>query len=137
MWCRGPELRDTHENWSRSRVTGQSLRGHTGIPINPPPTEQASRTSWAQNRHPPTLLCEARFLPFALPYDFCASGSLVFFEGTLLGLRDRQVPSGKICHPDAFVSHPPPFLSHVYSPFFSGYNLAFTWPFFYDSDCPA
>ncbi|XP_069420965.1 uncharacterized protein [Ovis canadensis] len=56
--------------------------------------EQASRTSWAQNRHPPTLLCEARFLPFALPYDFCASGSLVFLEGTLLGLRDRQVPSG-------------------------------------------
>ena len=32
MWCRGPELRNTLENWSRSGVTRQSLREHIGIP---------------------------------------------------------------------------------------------------------
>ena len=139
MWRRGPELRNTHENWSRSRVTGQSLRGDTGVPhIHPPPTEHGSSTCWAQNCHPPTPLFGARFLPFVLPL---ASGSLRLWS-SLKALcsasgTDRWPPVRSVL-PDAFLSLPLPFLSHVCSPVSFHDSLAFTWPFFYnDSGCLA
>ena len=112
--------------------------------MNPSSTTKSTRTGWAQNCHPPTVLLQ-----------ICAIWSILWLpclqvSGVLLshdaqpwwqmgGLMVCRSGPGKFhyawCHPAPYALY---FLSHICSPIFPDYNLAFTWPFFYnDSGGPA